>query len=124
MTSKVLPKVLNAKLNLGENSVEIKNIRKCRGLMKGKGLMFIPKEKARPLLFEFSGDVSRSISSLFCPPFLAVWLDEHNRIIDYKIVSPNKISIRPDKPFRKLVEVPLNNKYSEVIQFVLDNGKV
>ncbi|PIN92049.1 hypothetical protein COU61_01625 [Candidatus Pacearchaeota archaeon CG10_big_fil_rev_8_21_14_0_10_35_13] len=115
---------LNAELFIDDKSVVIKDIKKMNGLWKGKGLMFASKDKADALLFEFSTDVNRTISSIFCPPFLGVWLSEDNKVIDYKIISPGKFSISSPRPFRKLIEVPLNSKYSDVIEFVLERGKV
>lgn len=120
------PKFFNARLTISDKIVEIPQIRKINGnsLMAGIGLMFKNKEKANALLFEFNQDMNLSITSMFCPPFLAIWLNEHNKIVEYKIVSPNKFSISPQKPYRKLIEVPINKRYSSVVDFILERGKV
>ncbi len=124
MTAKIMPKLFNANLKVGKHIISVKGIRKCSGFSKIKGLMLSGKESSNALLFEFPYDTKRTIHSLFCPPFLAIWLNENNKIIDYKIVSPNRFSIKPEKPFRKLLEIPLNREYSGIVEFLLERGKV
>ncbi|MBS3074046.1 DUF192 domain-containing protein [Candidatus Pacearchaeota archaeon] len=124
MAAKIMPKLFNANLKISGHIIHIKDINKCSGFSKIKGLMFSRKEKANALLFEFSEDTKRSIHSLFCPPFMAIWLNENNKIVEYKIISSNRFSVRPEKLFRKLIEVPLNSKYSPVVEFLLERGKV
>lgn len=120
------PKLFNARLIIKDSVIEIPEIKKINGtsLSAGIGLMFKNKEKAHALLFEFTHDVNLAITSLFCPPFLAIWLNENNKIVEYKIVSPNKFTIRPQKPYRKLIEVPINKKYSMIVDFILERAKV
>ena len=86
--------------------------------------MFSKSDDANALLFNFSNNTDAPIHSFFCPQFLAIWLDENNKIVDYKVVSPNKFSVAPDKPFRKLIEIPINKKYSSIVDFILSVGKV
>jgi uncharacterized membrane protein (UPF0127 family) len=117
-------KLLTARLKVGDSHVEISDIFVCRGLHKGIGMMFTRAENAKALLFEFDHDTSASITSLFCPSFLAIWLDSNNKIVEYKIVSSNKFSVSPSRKFRKLIEVPINKKYSHAVDFILDRGKV
>ena len=83
---------------------------------KIKGLMF--KSSRENLLFEFSSDTSTKIHSFFVFfSFLAVWLDEKNRVLECKIVSPFTVAVSPQKAYRKLVEVPLNKKNTKIIEF-------
>lgn len=83
------------------------------------GLMFRNKSTSN-LLFEFSRDVSISIHSLFVFfPFLAVWLDGKNRIIEKRIIKPFIFSAKPMKNFRKLVEIPLNNENKKIVHFLV-----
>jgi len=124
MTTTIKKKTLTAKIKINGGSIIIEGIKKSNGIKKGIGLTFASKEDANALLFEFSSDTRKSITSLFCPPFMAIWLNVDNKIIDYKIVSPGKFLIKPKRPFRKLIEVPLNNQYSQVVEFILDKGKV
>ena len=74
--------------------------------LRAKGLMF--RKKSKPLLFVFGKQTKRAIHSLFCIPFIAVWLDGDN-IIDVKIIKPWKISVFPRGKFDKLLEIPDND---------------
>lgn len=119
-----IKKKVNAILRISGRVIEIPDITICQGFSKIKGLMFSKSDDSPALLFAFDKDANAPIHSFFCPQFLGIWLDEHNKIIDYKIVSPNKFSVRPEKPFRKLLEVPINKKYSQIVDFILDKGKI
>jgi uncharacterized membrane protein (UPF0127 family) len=91
-------------------------VRKMGFFGKIKGLMF--KSQRENLLFDFSSDTRIKIHSFFVFfPFLAVWLDEKNKLIEWKIVRPFTVAVSPKKPYRKLVEVPLNKKNSKIIRF-------
>lgn len=93
----------------------INGIEKCGGLKKYWGLMFKKKEKANAMLFEFKNSGRYAIHSFFCPEFLAVWIGSEGKIAEYKIVKPWKFIIKPKKDFVKLIEIPLNEKYFEII---------
>ena len=111
---------MKAKLRFKGREILIEDIIKASGLKKFTGLMFKGKN-AQALLFEFNG--GRAIHSYFCQPFLAVWLSQ-GKIIDYKLVQPNAFSIKPDKEFDKLIEIPFNSKYANVINFFIEEGKL
>ena len=83
------------------------------------GLMFkFNSERADNLLFEFKKGTGLAITSLFVFfPFLAVWLDEKNRVLEVRKVGPFRSSISARKKFRKLVEIPLNRKNLDIIGF-------
>ena len=87
------------------------------------GLMFKSRESDN-LLFNRAG--RWGIHSLFVFfPFLAVWLDEKNRVSEYKIVKPFTFSVQPKNEFAKLIEIPLNNKNKNLIShFPSVYGKV
>ncbi len=91
---------------------------------KIRGLMFRRREDAPTLLFDFEKPVAMPIHSFFCPVFLAVWLDGGNNVVEKKVVTPWKLRVLPDKKFCKLIEIPLNNKYSEIIRFLDGNKKI
>ena len=81
-----------------------------------RGLMFRPKNTENLLFEGFSG----SIHSWFVFfPFLALWLDSSNKVIDYKLVRPFRIDIRPKKPYNKLVEIPLNDNNSKFVRLLV-----
>jgi uncharacterized membrane protein (UPF0127 family) len=83
------------------------------------GLMFKP-ENTNALLFEFEKPTRMGIHSFFVFfPFIAVWLDDKNKIVEQKIVQPFTPSIKPAREFVKLLEIPLNNNYSTAIKILV-----
>lgn len=84
----------------------MKHAVKADGLRKVSGLMFRTR-KTSPLLFEFKHDVHLAIHSFFVFfAFRAIWLDSDGKIIEQRTVKPFSLSVRPKKPFRKLIEIP------------------
>lgn len=82
--------------------------KECNSLFsKALGLMF--RKNSSPLLFTFKKPIKISIHSFFCKPFIVIWL-LHNKIIDVKLVKPNKFSIKSKNKFDKILEIPSNNK--------------
>lgn len=75
-------------------------------LSKARGLMF--RKKSRPLLFVFKKPGGRSIHSFFCQPFRAIWM-MNGKIVEERVVRPFSLSVKPEKPFTHLVEMPLEN---------------
>ncbi len=72
------------------------------------GLMFLPRRKAKPLLFEFDKLVNYSIHSWFVFfKFLAIWYDKDGKVIKRRVVRPFTYGIKPKKPYYKLIEIPL-----------------
>jgi len=97
--------------------IEIGKVKKVNGVGKAIGLMFCRREKANSLLFEFKKPTKMKIHSHFVFfPFLAIWLDEKDNIIDLKKIKPFKINIGIKKPFSKLVEVPINKKNKSIVE--------
>ncbi|MEK6826879.1 MAG: hypothetical protein AABX99_00140 [Nanoarchaeota archaeon] len=73
--------------------------------------MFSRREKAGILLFDFKEKQKIVIHSFFVfYPFVAIWLDEKNKVIDLKIVKPFTFCVSPKKSCFKLVEIPINKK--------------
>jgi len=90
--------------------------RNCNLFEKAIGLMFSNKEKAEILLFDFDKKQSIKIHSFFVfYDFLAVWLDEKNKIVDLKKVSPFCFCVSPKKACFKLVEIPINSKNKKIL---------
>ena len=88
------------------------------------GLMFVPKLRAKPLVFEFEKSTKMAIHSWFVFfPFIAIWLDANNNILEFKIVKPFKFHISPSIKYNKLVEVPLISKYAQIMKFLVGNKK-
>lgn len=91
----------------------------CNFLRKFFGLMFKSKEKSEALLFEFRKPVKIKIHSLFVFfPFIAIWLDDKNKIVDFKVVKPFSFTISSKKPCNKLIEIPVNKKYRDLIKLL------
>ena len=92
--------------------------------LEGIGMMFCRREKAKALLFRFKKPMRMKIHSLFVFfPFVAIWLDEKNKILDLKIVKPWNLSVSSRKSFSKLVEIPINERYREIIRFLVESKK-
>jgi uncharacterized membrane protein (UPF0127 family) len=107
--------VINLKCISRGKNIEIP-VRKMGFFGKIKGLMF--KSSRENLLFDFSSDTRIKIHSFFVFfPFLVVWLDKKNKVLEWKIVKPFTVAVSPKKPYRKLVEVPLNKKNTKIIEF-------
>lgn len=115
---------MKAKLTYKKHKFTL-DLKVCNGFKKAFGLMFVSKDKAKALLFDFKEIKNRDIHSLFVFfPFIAIWLDENNKIIDFKIVKPFNFSVSPSKPFKKLIEVPFNKEYSEIAEILVGDRKV
>ena len=90
-------------------------VRKCSYLDEAFGLMFQKKESTEALMFDFSRRERLALHSLFVFfPFLALWLDDKNKIIEIKEIKPFSFNVFPKKPFSKIVEIPLNKKYIKI----------
>jgi len=90
------------------------NAKKCTGLRRFLGLMFKKREEADVLLFEFEKPVNLGIHSIFVFfPFIAVWLDEKNTVIETKIVKPFTIPVKNKGKYKRLLEIPLNSRYGK-----------
>ncbi len=80
------------------------------------GLMFSRRD-SDALLFNFSRPTRIAIHSIFVfNPFLAVWTDEDFNVVDYKLVRPFCLSVKPKNNFVNLIEIPFSKKYSFVLK--------
>ena len=96
------------------------DVKKCNGWHRFKGLMFAQKEKAEALLFDFDKPGREAIHSFFVFfPFVAVWLDSKGKIIETKKIKPFTPFAAPKKPYSRLIEIPINKKYSHIINLFL-----
>ena len=99
--------------------------KKCGWLDEIFGLMFQKREDADVLLFDFSGRKKPALHSFFVFfPFLAVWLDDKNKIVEIRVVNPFSFNVSSKKAFGKIVEVPINSKYSKIIQKLVGKRKI
>ncbi len=92
-------------------------VRKCGYSDEAFGLMFQKRENANALLFDFADRKRLALHSFFVFfPFLALWLDDNNRIKEVKVIKPFSFNRISKKPFSRIVEIPINKKYSKIIQ--------
>ena len=95
------------------------DVKECGLFWMFKGLMFTKKENARALLFSFKKPWRMKIHSFFVFfPFVAIWLDDKNEIIELKIIRPFTFFILPRRPFSKLIEIPINSKYDKIVKLL------
>lgn len=103
-------------LNCRGRKIKIKTL-KLSSFGKVFGLMFRTSD-CDNILFEFDTDEKMAFHSFFCFfPFLILWLDEKNNVLDWKIVHPFELRISTSKSFRKVVEIPLNKRNMKVVHF-------
>lgn len=97
------------------------SVKKLKGLEKGIGLMFSLRKRAKALLFEFNNPQKINLHSLFVFfPFLVLWLDKENNVLDFKMAKPFRFNISSTKPYSKIIEIPLNSKYRNLIKILVE----
>lgn len=89
----------------------------CNLLEKILGLMVF-RQKAL-LLFNLGRPYKLKIHSFFCNPFLAIYTDEKNNIIEIIKGDSWRPLILPQHKFNKLIEIPLIKKYSNLTSALL-----
>ena len=90
--------------------------------LKIRGLMFRRKNKAKPILFKFNKPAS--LHSLFVFfNFLAIWLDDKNRIVDIKLVKPFSFHVNSKKNYTQILEIPLSDNYSFINKEIFNRFK-
>ncbi len=95
-------------------SVDVKS---CNLFQKGIGLMFSRREKADNLIFKFDKKRKIIIHSFFVFfPFVALWLDDKNEVVDAKIVKPFVSYVSPSEKTNYLVEIPINKKNKKIVE--------
>jgi uncharacterized membrane protein (UPF0127 family) len=88
----------------------------CNWLKKFTGLMFSRREKAKILLFRMKGKGKITIHSFFVfYSFVAVWLDEKNKVVDLKVVKSFVPYVSHKNKADKLVEIPINKRYDDIL---------
>ena len=77
------------------------------GIRRYTGLMFRTR-KTEALCFMFEQEVMIPIHSWFVFfPFIALWKDSEDKVIEMRRVDPFESHILPKKPFKKLLEIPI-----------------
>ncbi len=104
---KIQIKTKNRKISL--------NVRKCCFFGRFRGLMFRNREKSEALLFELNKKKRLSLHSFFVFfPFLVLWLDDKNSVLDSRKCRPFEFRINSEKKFSRIIEIPLNNKNKQI----------
>ena len=90
---------------------------------KGLGLMFRTR-KTGNLFFEFPRRGFWPMHSIFVFfPFLMVWLDDKNKVMEMKIIRPFTSVIVPKKSFKKILELPFNERNKKNIDLLVGKQK-
>jgi uncharacterized membrane protein (UPF0127 family) len=99
----------------GKKKINLK-VKECKSVWsKFSGLMF--RKTSPPLLFVFNKEKNLSIHSLFCAPFIAVWLDENKKTT--KISSVKNIGFNFSGKGKFLLEIPMNDvNYSRMTKML------
>jgi uncharacterized membrane protein (UPF0127 family) len=102
--------------------LEIK-VKKVSYLGQYIGLMFRTKN-TKNLLFEFGKNTPAIHSYFVFFTFLAVWLDDNNRVLEVRLVRPFTFKINPPSGAYNLVELPANRQNNKLFEKLVDKGKV
>jgi len=98
--------------------------RECSFLRRGAGLMFRTRETDN-LIFSFGKEAVYPFTGIFCfSPFLIIWLDENNEIIDFKLAKPFEARLLSTKPFKKVLELPLNRQNKKIIEYLVGKANI
>lgn len=97
------------------------SVKKLSWFEKGIGLMFSSRKKAKALLFEFQKPTKISFTSLFVFfPFIIIWFDNENKVLDFRKIKPFTFHIPSRKPCKRVLEIPFNDNYEEIIRNFLN----
>ena len=94
------------------------SVKEVVGINKYFGLMFRSRN-TRSQLFEFKKPLSIHSFFVFFR-FLAIWLDDKNNVVGFKIVSPFTLYVIPKSNSKKLIEVPINQKNLKILKYFVD----
>ena len=107
------------KINFKNKIIEISEVKECNWFNKIVGLMFSRQEKASALVFDFHKKTKIPIHSFFVFfPFFAIWMDDKNKVMEIKKIKAFTPKKSPAKPYFKLLEIPINEKYEKTLKFL------
>lgn len=108
---------MDIKINFNDNKLDIEEVGLADSLwLKFRGLMFRNVKNSPRLLF--NGRFAIHSYFVFFP-FLTLWLDSENNVVDYKIVKPFKTYVNSSKKFSKILEIPLNKGNKNIVDSVV-----
>lgn len=109
-------KIKKIALNYGKKQIEIP-CEDCNIWQKMRGLMFRKRANAPILLFRFIEDKKISFHSFFVFfPFVIIWLDKNNKVIEYREIRPWTWRIKTKKHFSKVIEIPVSYKNAKLLE--------
>jgi len=112
------------KIYLKKSFIEVP-VKKLSLFGRFRGLMFRRRKNSEILLFNFEKPTKTIFHSLFCFfPFLIIWLDKENNVLESRICKPFLLTIKSFYQFVKVIEIPINKKYKKLINEILDARKV
>jgi uncharacterized membrane protein (UPF0127 family) len=98
------------------------SVKDCGYWGKVFGLMF-RTEKTQNLLFDFKKNVRTPLHSWFVFfGFIVLWLDYKNRVIESRIVCPFESYVVSKKSFKKIIEIPANEKNAKLFSQIIKKG--
>ena len=108
---------MDIKIILRDKEVDIE-VKKVGFFAKFKGLMFSRREKSPILLFDNCKNTSIHSFFVFFP-FLCLWLDNTYHVVGWKIVKPFSVYEKLNKPFSKIIEIPVNRRYHSIVSVIV-----
>jgi len=85
---------------------------------RAAGLMF--RRQSPPLLFVFNKNKTLSIHSLFCKPFITIWLDDKMRTTKVMKVKAWRLNISGKGKYLLEIPTPLKNNKSSTRNIKLE----
>lgn len=94
------------------------------GIGKYTGLMF-KNSRTDNLIFDFSKYDKPAIHSFFVFfPFLALWIDKKNNLLEWSLVKPFTFYISPKFKPEKLIELPLNKRNKKLFDYIVGRRNI
>ena len=121
--NKCLSQIVFLITKFGKKAFNIR-VKKVNFITMFTGLMFKSRE-TKNLLFDFAEDTQILLHSWFVFfNFYVLWLDEKNKVIEFKEIRPFTTIISCRSKFRKIVEIPINKENRKIINFLVGKRKI
>jgi len=114
----IMKLIKKLKIGLDGKHIIVKNVFLEDKLGKFIGLMFSEREKAPILLFEMKKPASIHSFFVFFP-FIALWLDDKNHVVKWKIVRPFTFYVSCKGKFSKIIEVPISRRHYDIVKLIV-----
>ena len=105
-------------IKLLNKKIKISNFVVANVFLRLRGLMFRRKENSPIILFNLPR--KQSLHSLFVSfPFLVLWLDQENKVLEYRVISSLKFDISSKSDFNKIIEIPINKSNYSLVKSIV-----